>query len=213
MRPDIAASDIVSPESAVPEVEFLDRHEDRSLWSTFHRIRYRVRNADGEWIEQEREFLDRGDAVALLPYCPANGNVLLTRQFRMPIYLRHPEESLLIEVCGGILDNKDPTVTLRHEALDELGIELSTFEHVFDGYSTPGSVCEKVHYFIAPYSRAQRLHAGGGNRHEGEAIEILEIPLAEAVRLVRTRQILDARTIALVLYVAAMGVIPDSLAG
>ena len=58
-------------ESPVPEVEILTHHEDRSPWSTFHRIGYRVRRADGRWLPQEREFLDRGDAIALLPYCQA----------------------------------------------------------------------------------------------------------------------------------------------
>ena len=116
-----------------PEVEILDHHQQGSAWSTFHRIAYRVRRADATWVTQEREFLDRGDAVALLPFCPTTGNVLLTRQFRMPVYLRRPEEAMLLEVCGGILDDPDPAVTLRHEAMEELGIELGHFEKVFEG--------------------------------------------------------------------------------
>lgn len=188
-----------------PIVEVLDHAQNSSAWSTFHRLRYRVQSTAGEWIEQEREFLDRGDAVALLPYCASSGTVLLTRQFRMPIYLRHPAESLLLEVCGGILDNADPAVTVRHEALDELGLELGSLQHVFDAYSTPGSICEKVHYFIAPYTASERRSAGGGNAHEGEAIDVLEMPLAEAVRLIRAGEILDARTVALVFFLAATG--------
>ncbi len=188
---------------AIPEVEILDHHQDRSTWSTFHRIGYRVRRSDDTWLPQEREFLDRGDAVALLPFCPETGNILLTRQFRMPVYLRHPAESMLLECCGGILDNADPEVTLRHEALDELGLELRAIQKVFEGYSTPGSVCEKIHFYIAPYTPNQRQHPGGGLLHEGEDIEILEIPLPEAVNLIRTHEIRDTRTIALILYLAA----------
>lgn len=192
----------------IPEVEVLDHFREGSAWSTFHRIRYRVRGAAGDWIPQEREFLDRGDAIALLPYCSETGNVLLTRQFRMPVHLRHPAESMLVECCGGILDDPNPEVTLRHEAIEELGIELSSFEKVFEGYSTPGSVCEKIHYFIAPYTPEQRLHAGGGIAHEGEDIEILEMLLGEALRLIRTHEIRDVRTIALLLYLAANKTIP-----
>lgn len=192
----------------VPEVEVLSLDETRSDWSHFQRILYRVRRADGEWIKQEREFLDRGDAVALLPYCRETGNLLLTRQFRMPVYVKRPEESMLLEVCGGILDHDDPEVTLRHEAVEELGIELGEFERVFEAYSTPGSVCEKVYYFIAPYTPDQRLHAGGGNLHEGEDIEVLEMPLAEAIRLIRSGEIRDARTVALVFYLAAVVFVP-----
>ncbi len=193
------------PPAELPDVEILAGHEERSAWSTFHRLRYRVRRGTGDWIEGEREFLDRGDAVALLPYSPETGNLLLTRQFRMPVYLKHPGESLLVEVCGGILDDADPLVTARREALEELGLELGECEQVFEGYSTPGSVCEKVYYFLAPYTPADRRHKGGGLRHEGEEIEIVEIPLAEAMRLIRTGDIRDVRTIALILYLAADG--------
>ena len=193
-----------SASGTIPEVEILDHYEDRSRWSTFHRLRYRVRRADGEWIAQGREFLDRGDAIALLPFCPETGNLLLTRQFRMPVYLKRPEESMLLEVCGGILDDPDPAVTLRHEAVDELGLELNGFEKVFEGYSTPGSVCEKVHFYIATYIEEQLKHAGGGLVHEGEAIEVLEMPHGQAMRLVRSGEIRDLRSIALILYLATI---------
>ncbi len=189
----------------IPQVQILDRHEERSAWSTFHRIRYRMRGAGGEWIEGEREFLDRGDAVALLPYCLETGHILLTRQFRMPVYLKAPTDSLLLEICGGILDDPDPAVTAHHEALEELGIELDALERVFEGYSTPGSVSEKVYFFLAPYTPEGRRHAGGGLPHEGEEIEVVEMPLAEAMRLIRTGELRDVRTIALVLYLTADG--------
>lgn len=199
--PGSEAQSAVAP--TLPQVEISDHFQQGSAWSTFHRLRYRVRGHNGAWIDQEREFLDRGDAIALLPYCPETGKVLLTRQFRMPVYLKHPAESMLLEVCGGILDDPDPAVTLRHEAIEELGIDLDRFEQVFEGYSTPGSVCEKVYSFIAPYTPEQRAHAGGGLRQEGEDIEIVELPLLEALHLVRTGGIQDARTIALLLYLAA----------
>lgn len=194
----------VSQGAALPEVEVLEKEETRTAWASFQRILYRVRGGAGEWITQEREFLDRGDAIALLPYCRETGNILLVRQFRMPVHVRRPAEAMLLEVCGGILDDADPEVTLRHEAVEELGIELGAVEHVFDAYSTPGSVCEKVFYFIAPYTPEQRLHAGGGAAHEGEDIEIVELPLREAVRMIRDGEILDARTAALVFYLAAV---------
>lgn len=189
----------------IPEVRILQDHRDASTWSTFYRLRYQSRRPGHDWIEGEREFLDRGDAVALLPYCPENGNILLTRQFRMPIYVKRPEESLLLEVCGGILDEAEPATGARREAMEELGIELGTVEPVFEAYSTPGSVCEKVFFFIAAYRSGQTRFSIGGLRHEGEEIEVVELPLPEAMRLIRSRQICDARTVALILYLVADG--------
>lgn len=202
-KPDPVEASLSPAQSVVPEVEISSHHQERSDWSIFHRIAYRVRRPGGEWVRQEREFLDRGDAVALLPYCPETGHVLLTRQFRMPIYVKRPAESLLVEVCGGILDDVDPEVTVRHEAIEELGLELGPVEKVFEAYSTPGSVCEKAYFFVAPYSPGQRRFAGGGRADEGEDVEVLEMPLAEAVRLVSSGEILDLRTVALVMYLAA----------
>lgn len=194
--------------SETPEVNILDHLEVPSAWSTFHRIRYRVRRPGGEWIDQEREFLDRGDAVALLPYCPATGNILLTRQFRMPSFLKHPGDGVLLEVCGGILDEKDPAAAARREAAEELGLALDTVEPAFEAYSTPGSVCEKVYSFLAAYSPEQRRFQGGGLRQEGEEIEIVEMPLCEALHLLRTGGIRDARTVSLLLYLAVDGRCP-----
>lgn len=202
----MAASDLSSSppsiRTAPPEVERLRDFTDTSQWSTFHRISYRVRRAPGPWVESEREFLDRGDAVALLPYCPDTGKVLLTRQFRMPVYVKRPEEALVVEVCGGILDDPDPAATVRREAQEELGLELHNFERVFSAYSTPGSVCEKVHFFLATYSAEQRLHPGGGLLHEGEEIEILELGLSDALVLIADGGIADVRTIALLFQLA-----------
>lgn len=187
------------PSAGVPAVTVLDHTQEGSRWATFHQMRYRVEQPDGTQIEQGREFLDRGDAVALLPYCAETGNVLLTRQFRMPVYLRHPAEAMLLECCGGILDDPDPAVTARREAAEEMGLELSTLEPVFEGYSSPGSVCEKIYYFLAPYTREHRVHRGGGLAHEGEAVEVLEMPLVDALQKVRSGEICDIRTIALLL--------------
>lgn len=187
------------PSAGVPAVTVLDHTREGSRWATFHQMRYRVEQPDGTQIEQGREFLDRGDAVALLPYCAETGNVLLTRQFRMPVYLRHPAEAMLLECCGGILDDPDPAVTARREAAEEMGLELSTLEPVFEGYSSPGSVCEKIFYFLAPYTPEHRVHRGGGLAHEGEAVEVLEMPLVDALQKVRSGEIRDIRTIALLL--------------
>lgn len=99
-------------------------------------------------------------------------------------------------------------ITVRHEAVEEIGLELGNVEKVFEAYSTPGSVSEKVHFFIATYTPGQRLHPGGGAAHEPEDIEILEMPLHRAIELIREHKILDARTIALVFYLAAQRLAP-----
>jgi ADP-ribose pyrophosphatase len=67
-------------------------------------------------------------------------------------------------------------------------------------YSTPGAVTERLTLFLADYSPAGRLGDGGGHAHEGEDIEVLELPLDDARRLARDGGIVDAKTMLLLMY-------------
>jgi hypothetical protein len=65
---------------------------------------------------------------------------------------------------------------------------------------SPGSVTEKLFFFVAEYDREQRISAGGGDEKEGEDIEVLEIPLEQAVGMIGRGEILDGKTIMLLQY-------------
>ena len=71
---------------------------------------------------------------------------------------------------------------------------------------TPGSVTERLHFFIAPYEAGMKISGGGGEEAEGEDIEVLEMRLAEALEMVRTGEICDAKTIMLLQHVALAGI-------
>jgi hypothetical protein len=61
---------------------------------------------------------------------------------------------------------------------------------------SPGSVTERLWFFLAEYSPEDRISAGGGHA-EGEDIEVLEIGLDEALEAVHDGRIIDAKTIML----------------
>ena len=65
---------------------------------------------------------------------------------------------------------------------------------------SPGSVTEILYFFIAEYSKAMKIHDGGGVEHEEENIEVLEISFAQALEMVNTGAIKDAKTIMLLQY-------------
>ena len=67
---------------------------------------------------------------------------------------------------------------------------------------SPGSVTEKLWFFIAEYTEADRLSDGGGLEEEGEDIEVLEWPLNRALEAISTGEIMDAKTIMLLQHVA-----------
>ena len=70
---------------------------------------------------------------------------------------------------------------------------------------SPGSVTEKLHFFAAAYQPSDRIAAGGGHVHEGEDIEVLELPLQAALDMVASGTIQDGKTIMLLQHAALVG--------
>jgi 8-oxo-dGTP pyrophosphatase MutT (NUDIX family) len=99
--------------------------------------------------------------------------------------------------CGG--DAEQPDETAVREASEELGVNLKLLEHVAGGWTSPGVSTEFMDLYLAPYSVADRVSAGGGLASEHEAISMLEMPIAELWRLVERQQLKDLKTLALVL--------------
>jgi nudix-type nucleoside diphosphatase (YffH/AdpP family) len=179
-------------------------------WAKLTKYRIELRRRDGVREMQIRQVYDRGNGAGILPIDPQRGTVLLVRQFRMPVWLNPPakgERGMLIEVCAGLLDKNDPETAIRKEAEEELGYRLRAVRQVFDAFMSPGSVSERLALFVATYSPADRISAGGGEASEGEDIEVLELPLAEAIAMVVRGEIVDAKTTILLQWAKAEGLI------
>ena len=70
---------------------------------------------------------------------------------------------------------------------------------------SPGSVTEKLHFYVSEYTDGDRLHAGGGDIVEGEDIEVLELPLTRALDMIASGEIEDGKTIMLLQHAALTG--------
>ena len=159
------------------------------------------RRANGEWQTQHRETYDRGNGATLLPYNLAQRTVVLVRQFRYPAFVNGYDD-LLIETAAGLLDNESPEVRIRAEAEEETGYRLGEIRKVFEAFMSPGSVTEKLHFFVAEYKPAMKIGSGGGIADEGEEIEVLELPIDVALAMIGDGRIADAKTIMLLQYAA-----------
>lgn len=169
-------------------------------WSQLKRTTLQFLRSDGSWQELVRETYDRGDGVVGLLYDRGRGTVLMLRQFRYPVHARGGP-SFLIEACAGKADGRPPEEAMRAELAEELGVEITGELHrVMDAYMSPGSVTEKLSFFVAPYTLASRTAAGGGLPEEGEDIEALELPFTEALAMIDRGEIIDGKTILLLLY-------------
>lgn len=170
-------------------------------WYVLKKTIFDYRRRDGSWQTLSRETYDRGNGAALLLYDPTRGTVLLTRQFRFPAYVNGHAEPLL-EVCAGLLDARSPEEAIRAEAEEELGVTVQAPRRVFDAFMSPGSVTERLYFFVAEYDPATRAGAGGGVAEEGEDIEVLELHMDEAMRMMADGRIADGKTIMLLQYAA-----------
>lgn len=169
-------------------------------WYTLNKFSYDYHREDGSWETQEREAYDRGNGAAILLYNKKKRTVVLTCQFRMPTYVNGNANGMMIEVCAGLLDGNDPEDCIKKEVEEETGYQIDNVQKVFESYMSPGSVTEILHFFIGAYEEKMKIGEGGGADDETENIEVLEYSFMEAMDMIKTGEIRDAKTILLLQY-------------
>lgn len=189
-----------NPDVVVRDVELL-----AAGWHVLRRTTFDYRDSRGRWSTQQRETYDRGNGATILLHDVERRTVLLTRQFRFPVYVNGHPDGNLVETAAGLLDDDDPATAIRREAEEELGVTVRDVEHVFDLWMSPGSVTERLHFYAAAYSPTDRTSAGGGVHSEGEDIAVLEVDFDDAMRLVGSGEIADAKTVLLLQWAALSG--------
>jgi nudix-type nucleoside diphosphatase (YffH/AdpP family) len=189
-----------NPDVVIREVELV-----ASAWHVLRRTTFDYRHANGSWSTEQRETYDRGNGATILLYDPDRRTVLLTRQFRFPVYVNDHADGMLIETAAGLLDEDDPETAIRRETEEELGVTVGELEHVFDVYMSPGSVTERLHFYAAPYTVASRTGTGGGVADDGEDIEVLELAFDDALAMIEDGRIADGKTVVLLQWAALHG--------
>src|ERR1700761_6197546 len=144
-------------------------------WYVLKKTTFDYQRADGSWQRQSRETYDRGNGATLLLYDLRARTVVLTRQFRMPAFV-NGHHGMLIETPAGLLEAASPEARIRAEVEEETGYRVHDVRKVFEAFMSPGSVTEKLHFFVAEYDTDTRISRGGGIADEGEDIEVLELP-------------------------------------
>lgn len=188
------------------EVRIVDSKILSDDWYLLKKYTFELKRRDGEWQRQNREVYDRGNGATILLYNVQQRTVILTRQFRFPIYV-NGNPGLLLEAPAGLLDNLDPDSRIKAEAEEETGYRIDHVQKVFEAFMSPGSVTEKLYFYIAEYDESHQTGNGGGVKEEGEDIEVIEMAFTEAMRQVKTGEIADAKTIMLLQYIAIKGIL------
>lgn len=154
-------------------------------------FRDEVRLPDGS--TSVREWIDHPGASAIVPVFE-DGRTLLVRQFR------YPPRRTFLEVPAGKLDepDEDPEEVAARELEEETGWRAGQFEHLGAAYPCIGYSNEIIHVYAA-YS----LERGTQDLAEGEFVEVVEMPLEEAIARVQKGELKDMKTITALMYAAA----------
>lgn len=168
-------------------------------WYVLRKITFDYLRRDGVWQSQSREIYDRGNGATILLYNRAKKTVILTRQFRFPAFVNE-HDGILIETCAGLLDRDEPLACIQRETGEETGYRIEHVQKVFEAFMSPGSVTERLYFFVGEYSDKDRVGNGGGVKSDGEDIEVLELSLNRALTMIDSGEIADGKTIMLLQY-------------
>lgn len=143
----------------------------------------------------EREVIEHHAAVAVLAL-DDDGNVVLIRQYR------HPLGTRLLELPAGLLDidGEDPLTAAKRELAEETGLAAAEWSVLVDVALSPGFTDEALRvYFATGLSETDRPDP----EHEEADLELVRMPVAEAVRAALAGEIVNATAVAGVLAYAA----------
>jgi ADP-ribose pyrophosphatase len=153
-----------------------------------------VRFPDGS--EAEMDIARHPGASAIVPFMSdpegEDPQLLLLRQYR------YAAGGYIYEVPAGRLDgDESPSSCAVRELKEETGCTAERMAPLFTMFTTPGFTDEKIHVFMAT-----GLTHGESAREADEFADVVIMPLAEALELIRTGEIMDAKTALSILYVA-----------
>jgi ADP-ribose pyrophosphatase len=142
-----------------------------------------VRTADGRLVV--REVVEHAPGVAVVAV-DDDGQVLLVRQPRPAVGAR------LLELPAGIVDpGETPLESARRELAEETGFAAQSMEPLVEFYTSPGFSTERLHVFAATGLGPAQVAPD-----EDEEIELVRVPVREAVERILGGEITDAKTIA-----------------
>ena len=139
--------------------------------------------SEGE-LTYQREVVHHHGSAVIIPVFD-DGTVVLVKQYR------HPAVRYLVEAPAGTLDDREPPeVGAARELEEELGLVAARLEKLSEFFLSPGFLEEKMWVYLAT-----GLTEGKQLLDDDEILEIIRIPIAEALEMITSGEIQDAKTI------------------
>jgi len=143
--------------------------------------------------KSKREIIEHSGGVGVIALTD-DDCICLVRQYR------HPYGEVIYEIPAGKLEvGEEPLVCGKRELSEEAGYTAENWQSLGVIYPTPAYCSEKIHIFLA-----DNLTKGDVHLDQGEFVESVMLPLKNAVQMVMTGEIKDAKTQIAILKVSAM---------
>ena len=131
-----------------------------------------------------REIVEHPGVVAVVPI-DSDGNVVLVRQYRLAA------EAALLEIPAGVMDpGETPEKAAQRELAEEIGMRAGRLTPLAGFFVSPGISTEFIHLFLG-----EDLAPAEAEADEDEDIVIRRLVLSDAVDLIATGEICDAKTV------------------
>jgi len=142
-----------------------------------------------------REILERGDAIAVLPYDPISDTVLLIEQIRIGA-IKSKHSPWLLECIAGMTDGSDDYESVvKKEAYEEAGLNLTELEFMLSYLSSPGGTTERLHLYLARADLSDVESGVYGLETEGEDIKTHVISVDDALTRLNNGEMDNAATV------------------
>ncbi|WP_417659524.1 NUDIX domain-containing protein [Pseudidiomarina sp.] len=178
------------------DVKVIQKQPLREGFLNVFKLTLQHRLFDGNWSAVfEREVMDRGHAVVVLPYDPQRDALVVLEQFRVGA-LNTDQSPWLLEFVAGMFDSDDesPEQVAHRELAEESGLTTDSLHYALTYLSTPGGCTEQISVYIALVDSSNALrHAG--LETENEDIRVHVLPFSDVVQLLEQGKINNAASV------------------
>lgn len=179
----------------IKDVQLVDC--DKSMYIKPIRVLYTQNGKKKAW-----DAMKVHDSVTILIFNSSRNVFVMVRQFRPAVYINAAQSvqdedgnvtidhtkypgslGLTYELCAGIVDKKKTVAEIaQEEVFEECGYKVQTenLQRITGYRNGVGTSAAYQDMFYVEVTDDMKVSAGGGNQHEGELIEIVEIPLSES---------------------------------
>lgn len=178
------------------DYQIIEKTTVRKGFLSIFKYRLKHRLFAGGWSQEfEREVMDRGHAVMVIPYDIARDQLVVLEQFRIGA-LQQEESPWLLEFVAGMIDKPEESATrvAQRELDEEAGLTAEKMHYALTYLSTPGGCTEKISIYIAEVDSSQAA-SHGGLATENEDIKVHVLPRSEVMELLEQEKINNAASV------------------